>query len=96
MLKPEDLPDEICTSYVCLRNLPDGRLCGVHRLLFHWTMHVDIDLCGYADRYCYQTEQGAISALKDWDGIGDPEGWHRHVSTGRRRNLETGAEWVAD
>jgi hypothetical protein len=30
-----------------------------------------------------------------WDGTGDPEGWHRHPKSHRRRNLQTGEEWVA-
>lgn len=77
---------EICGSkYIAHRTLPDGRLVGVLRLLFHWTMHVDIHDDGYEDRYCYQTEEGAVSAMQAWSGEGDPEGWHRHPKTGRRR-----------
>jgi len=90
----EYLPEEVTKYYVHMRVLPDGRICGVMRLLFHWTMHVDIDDTGYTDRYCYQTMEGAVAALDKWDGTGDPEGWHRHPKTGRRRNLETGEEWV--
>lgn len=95
MIDIEDLDPEIADSYIVIRKLPDGRLCGVMRLLFHWTLHVDIDHTGYADRYCYQTLSGALSALKDWDGTGEPHGWHRHPKTGRRRNIETGKEWIA-
>lgn len=94
-MKLEDLDPEIAKYYVHFRNLPDGRLCGVMRLLFHWTLHVDIDPVGYADRYCYMTKEGAIRALDEWDGIGDPVGWHRHPLSGRRRDLETGKEWVS-
>ncbi len=72
-----------------------SRICGVSRLLYHWTLHVDIDWSGYAERYCYGTRVHAEQALEAWDGSGDPEGWHRHPETGRRRNLTTGEEWVA-
>lgn len=27
----------------------------------------------------------AVVALNNWDGEGEPEGWIRHVETGRRR-----------
>lgn len=90
----DDLPEEITRYYIHLRELPDGRLCGVMRLMFHWTLHVGIDFVGYADRYCYETLSGALLALERWDGTGDPEGWHRHLKTGRRRDLKTGREWV--
>jgi hypothetical protein len=90
-----DLPPHVVDYYAMLKELPDGRICGVQRLLFHWTLHVDIDDIGYADRYCYQTEEGALRALIQWDGEGDPEGWHRHPKSGRRRDLATGKEWIA-
>jgi len=95
MITPDDLDPRIRKSYVILRTLPDGRLGGVLRLMFHWTLHVDIDHNGYADRYCFKHLPDAISALMNWDGTGDPgDRWHRHFGTGRRRNLETGEEWI--
>lgn len=42
------------------------------------------DLTGYDDRWCYHTEADARRALETWDGVGEPEGWHRHPGTGRR------------
>lgn len=90
-----DLPPDVVDYYAMLKELPDGRVCGVQRLLFHWTLHVDIDDIGYADRYCYQTADGAFNALMQWNGEGDPEGWHRHPKSGRRRDLATGKEWIA-
>lgn len=88
------LPDDLLESYTDTRTLPDGRLCGVMRLLFHWTIHVDISWMGYEDRYCYPTYESALHAMNAWDGTGDPVGWHRHPKTGRRRDLETGREWI--
>lgn len=92
----DDIDPEYISTYTHRRVLPDGRLCALHRLMFHWTMLVDIDPVGYSDRYCYATEEGAIKAIEEWDGTGDPEGWHRHPKSGRRRNLTTGEEWIAD
>lgn len=90
-----DLASGILSSYTDLRTLHDGRVCGVHRLLFHWTMHIDIDNYGYADSYCYRTREAAVAAMHKWSGEGDPEGWHRHPKTGRRRDYAKGEEWVA-
>lgn len=95
MITPDDLNPIDRESYEEFRTLPDGRLCGVHRLMFHWTMHVDLDTVGYAQKYCFATRELALAALREWDGTGDPEGWHRHVPSGRRRNLATGEEWIA-
>lgn len=90
------LSDENRDAYTYLRVLPDGRLCGVLRLLMHWTLQVDIDWSGYRERYCYATLLQALLGLVDWDGKGDPgHGWHRHPETGRRRDPATGREWLA-
>ncbi len=88
------LPEEVKNQYIDLRQLPDGRYIGTLRLLFHWTMHVDIDPIGYADRYCFATYELAKKAFDEWSGDGDPDYWHRHPKTGRRRDPETGREWV--
>ena len=40
----------------------------------------------YDDGYCYQDPIIGLAALATWNGIGDPlDGWHRQISTGRRR-----------
>jgi len=81
-------------EYTDLRALPDGRIIGVHRLLYHWTLLIDMDAVGYEDRYCFATYDMAKRAFDSWNGEGDPgTEWHRHPKTGRRR--EGGREWVA-
>lgn len=89
------LPDYATCYCKYLGLLPDGRVCGVHRLLYHWTLLVDLNPIGYEDRYCYETEAGALSALLEWAGDGEPKGWHRHPTSGRRRDPVRGKEWVA-
>jgi hypothetical protein len=90
------LPDFIKREYLAVRMLPDGRWIGVHRLLYHWTLHVDIcPVTGnYEDRYCYHDIASCHDQMLTWDGTGDPTGWVRHPTSGRRRDAETGAEWV--
>jgi len=39
---------------------------------------------GYDRRWCYHTMADARRALDEWDGTGEPEGWHREPDTGRR------------
>jgi hypothetical protein len=84
---PFETNPELRKEYTAIRQLPDGRWCGVHRLMYHWTLHIDIGDFGYEDRYCYNTEAQAYLAMMEWNGEGDPgHGWHRHPLTGRRRD----------
>lgn len=86
--------DDILSHYAVVRTLPDGRVCGVMRLLFHWTVHIDITPWGYEDRYCFMTFADSCNALEGWNGEGDlPGNWHRHPTTGRRRDPATGQIW---
>lgn len=82
------------SAYEKTKVLKDERVCGVLRLLFHWTLHVDIHEMGYEDRYCYATKELALNAMEKWDGTGEPENWHRHPKSCRRRDIATGREWV--
>lgn len=43
------------------------------------------DRTGYDDAWCYGSLEAALAAARAWDGKGDPEGWHRHPASGRRR-----------
>lgn len=43
---------------------------------------------GYEDRWCYPHGPDAIRAASQWDGnapLTEPDGWIKHVTTGRRR-----------
>lgn len=77
-----------------------------YRLMFHWTMITgSIDNpWGYDDRWCYdermvEDQQLVEHALDEWRQrgfTGEPEGWHRHPSTGRRRiNGDPLTEYIA-
>jgi len=46
------------------------------------------DRTGYDQRWCYSTPNDALVALVRWavnSFEGEPEGWHRHPASGRRR-----------
>lgn len=75
-------PDQPC------KELPDGRIAWVTRLMFTYAICVasqEIVATGYDDRWCYKTRADAIEALEDWTTEPEPTGWHRNPKTGRRR-----------
>lgn len=51
----------------------------------------DFTWFAYSDRWCYKSHKAALAAFEDWDpttyvfGVSEPQGWHRHPPTGRRR-----------
>lgn len=56
-----------------------------------------VDDGGYDDGWCYANPGIAIIAAELYEGDGDPlDGWHRQISTGRRRpDGDPGREYVA-
>lgn len=47
-----------------------------------------VDAYEYDDRWCYTNPLAAVHAARRWGGPwngGEPQGWHRHPSSGRRR-----------
>ncbi|MGF4258362.1 hypothetical protein ACQF6C_27240, partial [Klebsiella pneumoniae] len=79
--------------YEHVRLLPDGRIACVYALLFTDAIIVmEAGSTGrYDDRWCY--DKGAAErALAEWDGTGEPHGWHRHPDTDRRRRSHQRAD----
>lgn len=71
-------------------DLGGGRYCAIKPLLFHWTLIIGEigDKEGFEDRFCYADRASAATGLIEWSSRewkGEPEGWHRHPATGRRR-----------
>jgi hypothetical protein len=46
--------------------------------------HVD-DKTGFERAFCYATADEAFAAVDAWDGTGEPQGWYRSPTDGRRR-----------
>jgi hypothetical protein len=89
--------DEI--GAIFLRVLPDGQEVAVVRVLFGF--RVCIGAYGqdtFNDAYCFEQLPVAIAAASSWTGEGDlPEGWHRHIGSGRRRpGGDPALEHIAD
>jgi hypothetical protein len=85
-----------CGQYRQLTELPDGRLACVTRFLYTDAILAGVTERGYQDRWCYAHGYAAEDALEDWMANfatqSEPQGWHRHPPTGRRRR-EDGTEY---
>jgi hypothetical protein len=71
-------------GYHQLKTFADGSQAALTPMMFTTAIVSGINRYGYEDRWCYHKVADAIKALAEWDGTGEPKGWHRHPSTGRR------------
>lgn len=95
------MDDEGVTSAM-IKVIGEDEYVAIKPLLFHWTMIRGslFDVNGYDDRWCYANRTLAEAALAafptDAGADYEPEGWHRHPRTGRRReNADPDAESFA-
>lgn len=74
-------------GYTDYRAFPSGRDACIARFAFTVAILADMLPEGYGERWCYANITQARAALAEWDGADDtePQGWHRHPATGRRR-----------
>jgi hypothetical protein len=72
-------------GYTNYRMFVNGRDACLVRLIFNYAILSDLTECGYDGRWCYSSKDAALAALNAWNGEGEPEGWHRHPPSGRRR-----------
>lgn len=80
IIPKDNIPEELKKAfgdYICVGQLPNGQYCGYHRLMFHWTLLVNIDWAGYEYQYCYHDFHAGLRAMATWDGFGEPEGWNK-------------------
>lgn len=72
----------------------NGRSIGVVRFIYTFAIIADLSDIGYENRWCYNDLTTCLGAFNDWDGVGEPDGWHREPSSGRRRDAN-GNEYVS-
>jgi len=79
--------EEICKECSCLdlKFFSNGGDAAIMPLMFTHAIVSGFTPWGYKDRWCYGSYEEARAALDAWDGVGEPDGWHRHPATGRRR-----------
>lgn len=68
-----------------VRRLDDDRYVAIIPFIFTWGVVVGTTHLSYDDRWCYHHLPTAVAAAHVWDGTGEPDGWHRHPTSGRRR-----------
>lgn len=68
------------------KDLDDGRVVWVFPMMYNARIGVGLGSMGTLDDgWCYESVEVAIRAAQAWEGEGEPEGWHRHPGSGRRR-----------
>lgn len=75
-------------GFVVKRELGDGRAVWIYPLLYTHSICIGrINYPVYDDRWCYADRAKAEAALVAWNPLTqkEPEGWHRHPDSGRRR-----------
>lgn len=56
---------------------------------------VGVTYAGYCRGYWYEDLTSAVRAFEQFDGLGDPDGWFRCVTDGRRRpNGDAAREYI--
>lgn len=75
-------------GYEQWRCLPDGMVLAVGKMsISNGRLYWDVHQGGYSDFYCYESVELASNGMLEFDlsRETEPNGWHRHASTGRRR-----------
>lgn len=77
----------IANGYTDYTRFANGRDAAICRFAFTYAILSDLTRWGYGDRWCYSSIWDAMEALAAWNGEEgtEPQGWHRHPYTGRRR-----------
>lgn len=90
-MKPETQIMLARNGYLNATTLADGRIACIMPLMYTAAiivMREDAIDFGYDDRWCYHGLLEAMKALKEWQEnptLVEPNGWHRHPLSGRRR-----------
>jgi hypothetical protein len=73
MIDPELLAFlEDQNQYSDIREVPERGICAIEKMLGTWGLHYGLTKEGHLGRYCFETYTAALTALKEWDGVGDP------------------------
>jgi hypothetical protein len=87
-------------GYAAPTPMGNGRYCCIVPFIFTTGIITGRmgDDYGYTDRWCFEHIGAALTALFDWAGKdfeGEPQGWHRHPDSGRRRpDGDAGKEYI--
>lgn len=63
-------------SYQDVRQLDDGTIVGIGRLLYTTAIYMDLSLWGWGQRFCYDKAELAVAEYRKLQtGNDEPEGW---------------------
>ena len=72
------------SGYLAIKELKDGRLVGLIKMLFSVAIVVDINVIGYSHKYCYPEAQDAFNDYIEWSGENHPSGnWSKRKGKGK-------------
>jgi hypothetical protein len=96
MMAVEDLPDGSMLAcpwidgMIATRVFPDRAMAGIESLIY--TNRICVAHAGtifgvWDDMWCFDKEVDVVNVLRSWEypRVSEPEGWHRHPPSNRRR-----------
>jgi hypothetical protein len=73
-------------GYSHFKKVPNHGICSLRKFIFTTGIIVGLNPIGYYGRYCYSDYNEALNELKNWDGLGDPNGnWLKYKGEGGER-----------
>lgn len=73
-------------GYYEFRKVPNHGICSLRKFIFTTGIIIGLERTFYHGRYCYSKEEEASQELKNWNGIGDPQGnWLKYKGEGGDR-----------
>ena len=75
-------------GFAAWRWMPEGELIACCPMMFgNGRLCRDVNMWGVGDGYCFDSLAQAIASMNEFDPatMEEPEGWKRHIQTGRRR-----------
>jgi len=71
-------------GYQYIEEKPNGLLVAITPFIFTLAIVYGFTSSGfYTHRFCYKSFVKTFNALSDWDGEGEPNGWHRGLVDGQ-------------
>lgn len=75
--------------------LKNGEWTAMFQFAFSVAIVSELHQGGYNQRWCYHSPIVALQEFEKWDGKGEPQNWHRHIPSMRRRDEDNNdiGEW---
>lgn len=89
MISQASIEEKLASGeFIQVKHFQDGGVAAVVKFTFNYAILADLNELGYGRRWCFHERIATLCALDDWEDFGgSPEGWHREVHTGVRREV---------